>query len=46
LNKRSPVNISNVMQAKDHKSAVVLYFEPKITSGPLYCLVWIYVAKW
>lgn len=46
LNKSSPVNISKVMQAKDHISAVRLYLEPVKTSGPLYCLVWISVAKW
>jgi len=33
------------MQAKDHKSADMLYLEPIKTYGPLYCLVWIYVAK-
>lgn len=39
LKRRSPVNISKVMQASDHRSAVILYLDPKITSGPLYCLV-------
>lgn len=46
LNKSYPVSISNVMQANDHMSAERLYFEPVNTSGPLYCLVWISVAKW
>lgn len=27
-------------------SAVKLYFDPVKTYGPLYCLVWISVAKW
>lgn len=31
LNNKSPVSISNVIQAKDHKSAVILYLDPKIT---------------
>jgi hypothetical protein len=46
LNNSSPVSISNVMHASDHISAERLYFEPVKTSGPLYCLVWISVAKW
>ena len=46
LNKSSPVKSSNVMQAKDHISAERLYFDPNRTSGLLYCLVWISVAKW
>lgn len=41
-----PVNISKVIHAKDHISALRLYLEPVSTSGPLYCLVWISVAKW
>ena len=46
LKRSSPVNISNVIQAKDHISALRLYLEPVNTSGPRYCLVWISVAKW
>jgi hypothetical protein len=46
LKRSSPVSISKVMQAKDHISAERLYFDPVKTSGPLYCRVWIYVAKW
>lgn len=46
LKRSYPVSISNVMQARDHMSAVRLYLDPVKTSGPLYCLVWIYVAKW
>lgn len=46
LNRSSPVNISKVIQAKDHISADKLYFDPVSTSGPRYCLVWISVAKW
>jgi len=46
LKSSSPVSISKVMQARDHMSAVRLYFDPVSTSGPLYCLVWISVAKW
>ena len=46
LKSNSPVNISKVIQANDHISALKLYFEPVKTSGPRYCLVWISVAKW
>ena len=46
LNKSYPVNISKVIHAKDHISALKLYFDPVKTSGPRYCLVWISVAKW
>ena len=46
LKRSYPVNISKVMQAKDHISADKLYFDPVSTSGPRYCLVWISVAKW
>jgi hypothetical protein len=33
------------MHAKDHISADVPYFDPIITSGDLYYLVWISVEK-
>ena len=42
---RSPVASSKAMQAKDHTSAGVLYFAPSMTSGHLYCLVWMSWVK-
>jgi len=46
LKSSSPVNISKVIQARDHISAVKLYFDPRRTYGPLYWRVCISVAKW
>ncbi len=45
-NRKSPVAISKIIQAKDHISAEVPYLAPIMTSGDLYCLVWISVEKW